>query len=194
MSDPRNTFVYRGLVWHNETMADTARLAERDWPRTYRLCCGRRFQLPNDRQPDYPHYTNAGFHDVTALVAAVGGVSDPMTFEDKDVTSASFVALNAWIAQGTTTLFVEREPAEALLRTDLPESFTPVDIHWRRNAFRLFPPKGPYFEPHDSGLALWYLVDPSEASKRFQNVAGLTKRSILTRSVSFCHGSRASLP
>jgi len=50
--------------------------------------------------------------------------------------------VNEWLKQGQTTLFVERELGEALKRTDLPEGFSPQDLHWRWNAFRLVLPLG----------------------------------------------------
>jgi hypothetical protein len=50
--------------------------------------------------------------------------------------------LNEWMKQGQTTLFVEKEFGEALKRTDLPAGFSPADLHWRWNSFRLVLPLG----------------------------------------------------
>jgi len=61
------------------------------------------------------------------------------------------------VEAGQTTLFVERELGEALKRTDLPEGFSPQDLHWRWNAFRLVLPldlfrvKFRMDDPHQEG-------------------------------------------
>jgi hypothetical protein len=117
-----------------------ARLADlqRHWPNTCRKFMGRSFLLPARRQPDYPHYGLAFRHDALSTVLRLTYCGGP----PNNGLETEFETTNAWAVWGMSTFFLERELAEALLRTDLPENFTPADLHWRRNALRLFLPRG----------------------------------------------------
>jgi hypothetical protein len=133
---------------------------QRHWPRLYRAVCATRYELPAYRQADYPHYAHAFGHDLSAvslnaLVNAIllaQGQGERLSDEDREAFCASFYAVMAWIAQGKISLFVEQELAEALLRTDLPSDFSPEDISWKWNAFRLFLPKGLFRVESEYGL------------------------------------------
>src|SRR6202022_1019260 len=80
--------------------------------------------------------------------------------DDRDAwrqVAREFTVVNEWLKQGQTTLFVERELGEVLKRTDSPEGFSPQDLHWRWNAFRLVLPLGLFRvkfrvdDPHQEG-------------------------------------------
>lgn len=117
-------------------------------PRTERRLRGIRFEMPQYRQPDYPHYTHAFEQDFTTTARAAllsgrqfEGDQPPVAWSS--VAQQSCAAVTAvWSQKSKATLFIEEELAQALLRTDLPEGFTPDDIHWRREAWRFFLPKG----------------------------------------------------
>jgi hypothetical protein len=117
-------------------------------PRTERRLRGVRFEMPQYRQPDYPHYTHAFEQDFTTIARAAI-LSGRQVEANKPPAAWLFVAEQSsagvtavWSQKGKATLFIEEELAQALLRTDLPEGFTPDDLHWRRDAFRFFLPKG----------------------------------------------------
>jgi hypothetical protein len=123
-------------------------------PRTYRLLLGRRYQLPQARQADYLHHDHAAVQDavITNVRFIVASQEGPCTESDILSLSAAFLATNVWVSLGMASLFVERDLGEALLRTDLPAQFVPEDIHWRRQAFRLFLPEGLFRVESDYGV------------------------------------------
>lgn len=133
---------------------------QRQWPRLYRAVCATRYELPAYRQADYPYYAHAFGHDLSQV--SLDGVINAILLseqtgrllneEDKEAFAASFYAVMAWVALGKISLFVERELAEALLRTDLPSDFSPEDLSWKWNAFRLFLPKGLFRVESEYGL------------------------------------------
>jgi hypothetical protein len=123
---------------------------QRRYPRLYRTVCGTRYELPAYRQADYPHYAHAFGHDLSQvsldglvnMLLLSEQTGERLSSEDRDAVFATFYSLMIWIAQGKISAFVERELAEALLRTELPSDFVPEDICWKWNAFRLFLPTG----------------------------------------------------
>jgi hypothetical protein len=123
----------------------------RTWPQTYRTFYARTYQLPPNDDPQYPRHAYAFGWD-TFITAYILTRHSPGPVPDAGH-EASFRSANAWASLGQRTRFLDRELAEALLRTELPEGFGPEDIQWRCNAFRLFLPKGLFSVLTDHGPA-----------------------------------------
>jgi hypothetical protein len=133
----------------NRQMESALSDIRRTWRYTYRTFYSRTYQLPQNDEPQYPKHAYAFGWDtfITAAILTRCGVGQV----DDAGQEACFRATNAWASLGKATLFLERDLAEALLRTDLPEGFGPEDIQWRREAFRLFLPRGLFIVGSEQG-------------------------------------------
>jgi hypothetical protein len=145
---------------HNRQAEQALAFFLRDFPQTYRLLAGSRFQVPVGRQADYMNYAHSIYGDAWTFIRATPCRAGRWGQGDRDAwrqVAGEFTVVNEWLKQGQTTLFVERELGEALKRTDLPEGFSPQDLHWRWNAFRLVLPLGLFRvkfrvdDPHQEG-------------------------------------------
>jgi hypothetical protein len=110
------------------------------WPNVHRVLLGTRLHLPEKRRADYPYYHHASLHDAVVILTVLTRGQGRIPAASWEATHNAFMVTNAWVALGMASLFVERELAQALLRTDLPEGFAPEDLKWRRRAFRLYLP------------------------------------------------------
>ena len=130
---------------HNRQAEQALAFFLRDFPQTYRLLAGSRFQVPVRRQADYMNYAHSIYGDAWTFVRATTCRAGRWGQGDRDAwrqVAGEFTVVNEWLKQGQTTLFVERELGEDLIRTDLPQGFSPQDLHWQWNAFRMVLPLG----------------------------------------------------
>ena len=130
---------------HNRQAEQALAFFLRDFPQTYRLLAGSRFQVPVPRQADYMNYAHSIYGDAWTIIRATPCRAGRWEQGDRDAwrqVAGEFTVVNEWLKQGQTTLFVERELGEDLIRTDLPQGFSPQDLHWQWNAFRMVLPLG----------------------------------------------------
>lgn len=115
-----------------------AKQVARFCPNTYRAFFGRKYMLPNYRQPDYTSQDleNALCFDRCCTFAA--GADDP----NDEVWHICLGNTVAALKYNRPTLFLERELGEALMRTAMLEDLTTGDINWRWPALRVYLPKG----------------------------------------------------
>ena len=155
----------RGRLSESQTIEEHNRQAEqalaffpRDFPQTHRLLDGTISRCPSPEKPTtsimlIPMVTPGRLSGRPRAGQVVGSrVTGTLGAKCGRVS-----VVNEWLKQGQTTLFVERELGEVLKRTDLPEGFSPQDLHWRWNAFRLVLPLGLFRvkfrmdDPHQEG-------------------------------------------
>jgi hypothetical protein len=121
-----------------------------EWPNTYRLFFSKRYQLPAFRVRDYPQDSDAFRWD--AIITCSDAINLITEKEHDGGKLNLFFATNTWASLGMISLYLERELAEAFLRTDLPDSFATEDLHWKRNAYRIFLPLGLFTVETEHGL------------------------------------------
>jgi hypothetical protein len=120
---------------------------ERHCPLTYKAIWGCRYLLPSKRQSDYINQEPLNRRvELLLLKLTLGGLS-------RSDLSRMIEILN--LIQGLRydrpTLYLERELAEALLRTDLPEDLSTSDLHWPWPQLRIMLPKGLCTAPSSEG-------------------------------------------
>jgi hypothetical protein len=105
-------------------------------PIAHKAFFGKKYIVPHYRQADYANLDNANSLDYYRVLKMA-----MMELDDKDdvmrgVVSNTFAALH----YNRPTLYLERELAEALLRTDILDNIVSGDIHWPWPAFRVVLP------------------------------------------------------
>jgi len=104
-------------------------------PHLHEVMYGKRYILPNYRQPDYYPQKIADNMFASALFVPM------QTYEMDDVMNAALIGAIAAIKHGRPQLWLERELGEAFMRAELPEDMVAEDIQWRWGGFRVHLPK-----------------------------------------------------
>jgi hypothetical protein len=114
-----------------------ARERQRFAPQLDRILYGKKYVVPHYRHDDY--YSQ----EIANRMAASSLLVPCQQYQDfDDVANAAICNILTAIKHGRPQLWLERELAEPLLRTQLPEDMEAHDIHWRWPGFRVHIPKG----------------------------------------------------
>lgn len=108
-------------------------------PLTWTAITGKRYIVPNFRQPDY--YNQENLDHVMAFFLATYVAGDYGERPDHVIRTMYLSALMA-LREQRPMYFLERELGEALMRTKTPGDLDTSDIHWRRGQMRIMLPKG----------------------------------------------------
>lgn len=106
-------------------------------PRLQHLIYGKRYILPNYRNADY--YPQHG-----ADVLFSGNLLDPIALGrlNDDVANCAYTNALRAMSCGRPQLWLEKELAEAFMRSQLPGDFEAADVKWRWPGMRIHLPKG----------------------------------------------------
>lgn len=114
------------------------RMFERRMPRMFQAFFGRRYLLPKYRAAEYPNLEIENYFSFDRCLQL-----KILQHSIRDEVSMVAVANNfAALHYGRPTLFLERELAEPLLRTELLADMQTGDIQWRWPAFKVVLPLG----------------------------------------------------
>jgi hypothetical protein len=118
---------------HAEKIKERERI--RFCPRLNQAMYGKRYVLPNYRQPDYYPQT------VTDKMFASALWTPCQIPSIDDVMNAGLINAIQALKFGRPQLWLERELGEAFMRTNLPEDMVSDDVYWRWGGFRVHLPK-----------------------------------------------------
>jgi hypothetical protein len=116
-------------------------LFARNCPKTWEVISGRRYLLPNYRQPDYANQVHLINEYVQYLADFCSGTHDPKGGNSVEARDADLANLALGLEHKRPTYFLERELGEKLMRVFLPDPLGPELIKWRFPQMRIMLPK-----------------------------------------------------